>query len=538
MMGQFRIMKVFKRFLIVFLIVTGLVVLLSEGAYSYLVKTRFELFGHPCDVYMENICFEGREITDLASLKSGLTRFNNLKSVSLGSYKVYAEEKEGLDQAFPGVAFAYDTWVQIEGIDYPVDASEVSLTDHGYADLDVIIGKLGYLPNLSVVKFGENHITAADKSLLGDMFPGVLFDVVELQDICGVTVPVDTETIDFSKVTVASAQLDDMITGLKLLPNLKSADLHGSELTWEDRVKLSSEFPKVHFGWVVTYRDVEYDSDDTEEIDISRTRLTTADLVTLKELTQQINGLKKLILCDCGLDNETLGEFRKEVPDVNVVWRLTMGKWRLRTDQITFSVLIYSYNYVRLRSADIQVLKYCTDLKCLDLGHQAISDISVIGEYLTDLRLLIMADNWISDLTPLANLKHLHYLELFVNNITDLSPLAELHELVDVNISYNRRLSNIEPLLYSPMMERVWLESTSVSSEDFDLLEETYPDAKVVRVVRGRPSVDQGWRDGCARYQQMMDMWFNNYYGDEFSRFDVKAYELGLRDDEPVAPFY
>ena len=88
------------------------------------------------------------------------------------------------------------------------------------------------------------------------------------------------------------------------------------------------------------------------------------------------------------------------------------------------------------------------------------------------------------------------------------------------------------------MMERVWLESTSISSESFDLLEATYPDAKVVRVVRGRPSVDQGWRDGCARYQQMMDMWFNNYYGDEFSRFDLKAYELGLRDDEPVPPFY
>jgi hypothetical protein len=82
------------------------------------------------------------------------------------------------------------------------------------------------------------------------------------------------------------------------------------------------------------------------------------------------------------------------------------------------------------------------------------------------------------------------------------------------------------------MMERVWLESTSVSAADFDLLEETYPNAKVVRVVRGRPSVDQGWRDGSARYAQMMDMWFNNYYGDEFSKFDDLAEELGLRDED------
>ncbi|MCR5739894.1 MAG: hypothetical protein K6G43_08750 [Lachnospiraceae bacterium] len=531
-------MKGFKRFIIVFLIVTGLIVLMSEGAYSYLKNTRFELFGHPCDVYMENIAFEGSEITDLASLENGLTRFNNLKTVDLGSYRVYAEERDGLNSSFPNVAFSYDTWVEIEGIDYPIDTTEVSLTDHGYADIDTIVDKLGFLPDLSVVKFGENHITADDKTFLCSIFPNVLFDVVELRDICGVTVPVDTETIDFRQVKIDSSRVGEMVEELEYLPNLKTADLHGSDLSWEDRVELCHDFPEVDFGWIVTYGDVDYDSYDTEEIDISRTALTTDDLPVLRELTEQIRGLKKLIVCDCGLDNETLGEFRKEIPGVNLVWRLYMGKWRLRTDQITFSVLIYSYNYERLRSRDIEVLKYCTDLKCLDLGHQAISDITVIGEYLTDLRLLIMADNWISDLTPLANLKHLHYLELFVNNITDLSPLAELHELVDVNISYNRRLADITPLLYSPMMERVWLESTSVSSEDFDLLEATYPDAKVVRVVRGRPSVDQGWRDGCARYQQMMDMWFNNYYGDEFYRFDIKAYELGLRDDEPVEPYY
>ena len=55
-------MKGAKRFIIVFLIVTGLVVLMAEGAYAYLVNTRFELFGHPCDVYMENISFELLEI--------------------------------------------------------------------------------------------------------------------------------------------------------------------------------------------------------------------------------------------------------------------------------------------------------------------------------------------------------------------------------------------------------------------------------------------------------------------------------------------
>ena len=71
------------------------------------------------------------------------------------------------------------------------------------------------------------------------------------------------------------------------------------------------------------------------------------------------------------------------------------------------------------------MLKYCTDLRALDIGHQAITDLSVIGEHLTELRVLIIADNKVTDLTPLSNLRHLHYLEFFVNRVSDLSPLAE-----------------------------------------------------------------------------------------------------------------
>ena len=533
-------MKRTRKVITVFLIVTGLALLLAEGAYAYLKYTKFELFGHPCDIYMENLRFEGSEITDIYQLESGLSRFPNLKTVDLGSYHVYAEQAPQLQSFFPGVAFTYSTWVNIEGTDYPIDADSVSLTDHGFEDVDRLIEKLSLLPNLQTVTFGENHISAFDKNLLCGTFPNVNFDVVELYNVCGFDIPADVETIDLSykKLALTTDNIESLSKDLYLFPNLKYVDFHDQKLTWDERMSFVRSFPDLDFGWTVTYRDVDYDSMETPEIDLSKTRLTVDDLEELKELTEQMPGLEKLIVCDCGLDNETLGEFRNEIPGVNLVWRIRMGKWSLRTDQVTFSVLIYHYDYERLRSKDIEVLKYCTDLRCLDLGHQSIVDISVIGEYLPELRLLIMADNWINDLTPLAKCKHLHYLELFVNNLTDISPLGELHELVDVNISYNRRLSDITPLLNSPMMERIWLESTSVSSEDFDLLEATYPNAKVVRVVRGRPSVDQGWRDGCARYAQMMDMWFNNYYGDEFSKYDYLAIELGLRDDEPEETRY
>lgn len=279
-------------------------------------------------------------------------------------------------------------------------------------------------------------------------------------------------------------------------------------------------------GSTVTYKGKQF-STDIAELDLSGKKISEAELPELKEIAAKLPNLQKLILCDCGLSNETLANLQNEL-GIRVVWRVKLGtQWSLRTDAVAFSVLIMNYKHVRMTSADLEVLKYCPDLLALDLGHQAITDLSKIAEYLPNLRLLILADNQISDLSPLANLKHLHYLELFVNRVTDLSPLSGLKELVDVNISYNP-ISDVSPLLNAPMMQRVWLEHTNVSADGVNQLRETYPEAKIVNVGTG--SVDQGWRWGNARYEQMMQMWYGDFYGDEFQKYDDLAVATGLRD--------
>ena len=275
----------------------------------------------------------------------------------------------------------------------------------------------------------------------------------------------------------------------------------------------------------VTYKGKQFSTDITE-LDLSGKKISEAELPELKEVAAKLPNLQKIVLCDCGLSNETLANLQNEL-GIRVVWRVKLGtKWSLRTDAVAFSVLIMDYSHVRMTSADLEVLKYCPDLLALDLGHQAITDLSKIAEYLPNLRLLILADNQISDISPLANLHQLHYLELFVNQITDLSPLSVLKELVDVNISYNP-ISDISPLLNAPMMQRVWLEHTNVSEGSVNQLCKTYPEAKIVNIGTG--SVDQGWRWGNARYEQMMKMWYGNFYGNEFQKFDDLAVSSGFR---------
>lgn len=513
-----------RRFLIgVLIAVLALIAGLGIWCYTY---THFKMFGQPENIFAEEVAFRGSEIPDLETLKGYLRRFKNLKKADLGTFQVQAEDSVPFRQEFPNTELVYHTVVTIDDKVYDSGIETLDISKRGYSDTHTFIQKLDYFSDLHTVIFGKQTIPETEKQRLCQAYPDVSFEVIGTYEIYGKQVPENTEHLDLRDAKL-DASLSDQ---LALLPQLRSVDLHDQPLSIEDKKELCKLFPEVSFGWTVIYNDTEYDSSITE-LDLSGQRITSdEDLDAIREAISQFPDLEKVVLCDCGLSYERLAELNEEWP-VRVVWRVYLGsRWSLRTDAVAFSVLIVHYDYPRMGSWNLEPLKYCTDLLALDLGHQSISDISLIGEYLTDLRLLILADNCIRDISPLANLKHLHYLELFLNRIYDLTPLRELHELVDVNISYNGGIYDIEPLLHSPMMERVWMEATSVGYDGINQLQEAYPDCKIVRWGSG--SVDQGWREPHERYIQMMDMWFKDYYGDKFSCFDEKAIELGLRDDE------
>lgn len=497
-------------------ILSGLILMIAAGVFWYYRYTHFDMYGKPSDIYMEEIHLNGDEIGDLSSLKNYLKRFRNLKIADLGSYQVEAEDSVPLRQEFPQTDLRFQTVVDIEGKNYRTDIESLDISDRGFSDCKKFIRKLEFFPALKTVIFGKQTIPITEKEMLHAAFPDVKFEVIGTYEIYGKTVPENIDSLD-----LRDAQLDaSLFDQLALLPELQEVDLHDQPLTKEERIALAEQFPDVSFGWTVHYGDEIFDSSITE-LDFTDRKISSDDLDGVRELISQLPSLEKIIMTGCGLSNDALQDFQDELKDIKVVWRVYLGRWSIRTDQVAFSVLIVHYDYRRMTSNDIQVLKYCSSLRALDLGHQAISDLTVIGDYLPELRLLILADNQIRDISPIAKLTHLHYLELFVNKIWDISPLADLHELVDVNISYNYGLSDITPLLNSPMMQRIWLESTSVSGASFAKLRETYPDAKIVQYGSG--SVDQGWRWGNPRYEQMMDMWFNDYYGDEFSKYDEMA---------------
>ena len=90
------------------------------------------------------------------------------------------------------------------------------------------------------------------------------------------------------------------------------------------------------------------------EIDLSGKKIE--DKKTLTKLLSHVKDRIKFVMCDTGLSNEELGEMREKFPHLEFAWRLYMGKWSLRTDDEAFSVMIYTYDYVRMTSEDISVL--------------------------------------------------------------------------------------------------------------------------------------------------------------------------------------
>ena len=331
------------------------------------------------------------------------------------------------------------------------------------------------------------------------------------QDITELTLP-ESDIVSLEHETVYSRICD----ALNSFTELELMDVRAAALTLDEMTSLKENYPSVRFIWNVDLYGTELSSDDTEA-DISGIEIT--DIEDLKLRLRLLDSLTYLDMCDCGLTNEQMEELQNEFPQIKFVWKVTLGLWTIRTDTVAFSTLKDGTITYRLTNDDCKVLKYCTDMVALDLGHNKVTDLSFL-EYMPELKILILVDNWLTDtqspyLYDLSMLKYcpkLMYLEFFVGDVTDISVFDYLPNLVDLNISYNP-ISDVSHLLNFTKLERLYIEHTSLTEQDYELLKETYPDAYIV--YYGEGSVDQGWREH-ERYFAMIDMFHNNYVNDLF----------------------
>lgn len=251
-------------------------------------------------------------------------------------------------------------------------------------------------------------------------------------------------------------------------------------------------------------------------VDISHNDVKDIDIDAVIE---KLPNLERLVMVDCGLDNDGYAALQDRHPDIKIVWEIVLEHWTIRTDVVAFSTFKTTAEEFYLNNDEAYYLKYCNELVALDLGHNYVSDLSFL-EYMPELKVLILVDNvkekdgetlrHLTDLSEVGYCTKLRYLEIFANNVSDFSFMENLTELEDLNISYNS-VSSIEYMQNMPNIKKLWMEHTYIPYSGYQTLCRLYPNARIV--ASGEGSVDQGWRSG-ARYVAVRRMFRENVIDD------------------------
>ena len=191
----------------------------------------------------------------------------------------------------------------------------------------------------------------------------------------------------------------------------------------------------------------------------------------------------------CGVSDEVMASIRDDYPDKKVVWRIYCTYWfNALTDD---EVILMTFD---LDDTNCGPLKYCTEARYIDVGHNnTLHDISWV-QYMPKLECIIVSGAPVSDLSYFRNCPNLTWLELcFCYYVQDLTPLSGLSNLKYLNVSFSQ-VEDLSPLTLLPL-ERfncMKYEGQEVSDEQRAAFTENHPDC--ISLFEGDQPYGYGWR--------------------------------------------
>lgn len=413
-----------------------------------------------------------------------LKQFTQLKTLDVRNTGITGETYDKLTAMLPECRILWTPMFQ--GKAYPAETTTLTA-----AELTGTEGaELSYFPKLT-------HLDATAcreyDVLLAIMAQYPQLQVDYVVEVAGQSLAPDVKNVEFSNITGEELEL-----ALKLLPQLETLKLTGDLPDIADLSLLQETYSQVAFDWDVEICGVVV-SKDIEELDLSG--IAVADVAEVEDKLGYLSRLKKVTMCDCGVPNEDMDALNRRHEDVRFIWNVTLGPYiTVRTDLTEFIVYKYKYKYY-LDDEAAYNLRYCTDMICLDLGHNEITNCDFVA-YMPNLTYLVIADTEVSDLTPLTGLTNLKYLEAFLCPIEDYSPLATLTGLEDLNIGYTQG-KDATPLMQMTWLKRLWWSKCKLSMEARVPVREALPNTEFV--TNQESSTGGGWRTS-QNYYDMRDM--------------------------------
>ena len=437
-----------------------------------------------------------------------LLDYPNLKSVNLSGSTCYAAILDFIDKN-PQLQVTYSvdmggTWIS--------SMESVATLESGKFDCDTLLENLQYLPHLTSLAFPETDLTATQVASIQERYPELT--VRCSVNILGTLYDADTSRIDLSAMT--SGQMDEVIPKLGLLGNLTDVELmkgDESRLSLADVARLQDCAPGTTFHYAFKLFGQTLSTTD-EEVSFVDYSIGNEGEDEIRAALSVLDNCKRFLLEDCGIDNEVLASIREDFRgQTKVVWRIYFGKYTALTDQETIRAV---YNVFDTTCHD---LKYCEDVKYMDIGHNdTLTDLSFVG-YMPNLEVLIASGCAATELPGFENCKKLTWLELAnCHKLKDISSLEGCESLRFLNLSYTK-VTNYMPLDGLPL-ERFCCLSAKASVEEQNTFLAIHPDC-LTRFYGSQP-YGYGWRyddNGLtfnAYYRDVVRKAFNYDYLEQF----------------------
>lgn len=428
---------------------------------------------------------------------SKLDEYPNLEYVDLRGSTCY-EEILAYVQKHPGVTVRYN--IQLGEKRFNQDDTDITLNCYE-TEYETLLQNLRYIPDLQHVHLNQVTFTKDQLDTLVNAYPGVAFTYTV--EICGRRYDHSVTELDLGHMI--ASDVSDAIGAISLLPNLTSVNLVNSsgenQLTISDIKTLQDAFPNISFhyefrlfGQTISTLDQELVFDSVEIGNDGVDKIREA-LSILKDCTY-------VKLDSCSIDNEIMAQLRSDYPEIKVAWRVFAGKYSILTDE---QMLRMPYS---LTDEDAAVLKYCNDIKYLDVVNSKITSIGFVS-YMPKLECAVFTLTKIKDLSPLTNCPNLTWLELSsctaINDLSDLSGMANLKYL-NISATKVKDLSALDNL----SLERFNCVKSSVGTKALDAFEEKHPDcltsAKGSALGYGWRYNDKEQREPFSYYAQMREV--------------------------------
>ena len=339
---------------------------------------------------------------------------------------------------------------------------------------------LQYLPNLRELSVTE-PLTLETAAALPDAGTVKLHYSVRF---AGLTVSNDATSIDLS--AQPSSALDELKQGIAVLPAVEYVNLNNPSWTLEQASDLQKakedlrvDYPVTAFGKTFSLAD--------RTVDLSGISMKKR-LQELEDLLPYLGGVKELYLDNCGLSNEQLAELRSQYTTPKIVWLVKIGAYTCHTNDVM--IKFSAGENKTLNDKDVTALKYCNEIRFLDLGHNHLKHIDFVS-YMPDLEVCIIAVNYLHDINGIENCKKLEYCEFLSGIIKDISPLAACTELKHLNVAYNV-IDDISPLYGLTKLERLWISRNNIPKEQIEHIRELLPNCEINTTTHN--PTGEGWR--------------------------------------------